>query len=197
MYNFILKDVLLNCNNIINFFKYTNLYNPQLLCKNQNFYLLYEMLYGKTGKFKAHTMKYYPKNDIDILTKPVSYTLISLFNLYESISKLAEELICVVDLNEDNVLLTEEGIIVTDTDLYYRNTSLSSEKIKIKNLSALRFLFKTLYFNSLEKYHSDIDNEFERRRIHSLFGVSGALNAINVSKILNQYERPIDYITKR
>lgn len=163
----------------------------------KNFYVLYKMLYSRNGKFRAHTMKLYEEKDIDILEQSVSYTLISLCNLYESVTRLADESISAVDLNEDNVLLTSDGVIVTDVDCYSRKPSMSKKSIKMKNVSQLRFLFKVLYYNALEQYHSDIDSSYVRQRISNLFGESGALNINRISTILDKYERPIDYVRKR
>lgn len=163
----------------------------------KNFYKLYEMLYGRTGKFKAHTMKYYESMEIDILTMPVEYTLCSLCNLYESVIKLAEEHVYASDMHIGNVILSSDEITVIDTDIYSFSELQSIEQLKRKNISALRYLFRELYLNALKEYHSQIDNYTVRQDIISLFGSDRPFNLNNTCNRLTRYKKPIDCLRKR
>ena len=163
----------------------------------KNFYKLYNMLYGRTGKFRAHTMKYYESADIDILTMPVEYTLCSLCNLYESVVRLAEEHIYASDMHIGNVILGRDEIVVIDTDIYSYSELQSIEQLKKKNISALRYLFRELYLNALSEYHPDIAKYSVRQEITSLFGGYGPFNLDSTCNRLTRYKRPYDCINKR
>lgn len=163
----------------------------------KNFYKLYEMLYGRTGKFKAHTMRYYENMDIDILTMPVEYTLCSLCNLYESVVRLAEEHIYASDMHIGNVILGENEITVIDTDIYSFSELQSIEQLKRKNILALRYLFRELYLKALKEYHSEIDKYSVRQDIIGLFGGDRTFNLSNTCNILTRYKKPFDYLRKR
>lgn len=163
----------------------------------KNFYKLYKMLYGRTGKFKAHTMKYYESAEIDILTMPVEYTLWSLCNLYESVVKLAEEHIYASDMHIGNVILGRDEITVIDTDIYYFCELQGIEQLKRKNISALRCLFKELYLNFFKEYHSEIDKYSVRQDIIALFGGDRPFNLNNTCSRLTRYKKPYDCLRKR
>lgn len=162
----------------------------------KNFYKLYEMLYGRTGKFKAHTMRYYESMDIDILTMPVEYTLCSLCNLYESVIRLAEEHIYASDMHIGNVILGSNEITVIDVDIYSFSELQSIEKLKKRNISALRYLFRELYLNSLKEYHPEIDKYSVRQEIIGLFGGDRPFNLNNTCNKLIRYKKPFDCLKK-
>ena len=165
----------------------------------KNFYEVHKLLYNKAGIFKAHTMKYYEKCDIDILTMPVEYTLGSLSNLYESVIRLAENYIYACDMHTGNAILANDGVIVIDTDIYAVSQFQSKEELKRRNILALRYLFEQLYLEALSTYHSDICSNKSPRNIRSLFETNGFYPNrqfdINTSySKLVKYKRPIDYI---
>ncbi len=162
-----------------------------------HFYIIYDFLFNKTGKFNGYTMKYYPGKTIDILTMPTSYTLDNFSSIYNSILKLTDNGIVVSDLHSGNVITDENNITVIDADLYYKLCFIDKIKLQYKNISALIYLFKDLYFESLDEFHKDCDVNACVSTIRNLFEPMNALNIDKVYKKLTRYKYPIDYIKSR
>lgn len=163
--------------------------------KLPNFYEIKEPLFDKKGVFSGYTMKYYPVFTFDILKMPTEYTIESFSNLYKAIQKLTNCGIYISDLHEDNVILTKDGIIVIDTDLYSKSILFTKDELRRKNNKALLYLFKRLYLEALESYFiSYEEKESFTTIINSLFEETKTLS--NLEK-LSDYDYPIDYIKEK
>lgn len=164
--------------------------------KPQNFYTLYELYFNRTlTKIVAYLSKYYPKEDINILTMPVDYTFDNLYALYRSFSLLAEHNICVCDTSDSNVILSSNTITVIDTDMYYISKS-EEQHVLENNMYNLGDLFTWLYVNSL----TEIDAKKRVQmvaKIRDLFIPVGTLGIEPVIKKLIKYKYPIDYLQKK
>jgi len=173
--------------NILKFIRELNL---------KRFYELHTFLYGRTHKFRAHTMKYYKAEEIDILTMPIDYTLYSLYDLFESFGILTEKNIFANDTHTGNVIINSDGLIVIDTDLYTFNKFYSQSRLKTSNYSALRYLFTEIYLEALKKYHSGLSSFNNKEAINELFNsiIYGDINSTH--KKLSRCKYPIDYISK-
>lgn len=164
--------------------------------KLKNFYEIYEFLYNKSGDFKAHTMKYYLPEEVDILTMPVDYTLDNLYNLFISVSILTDNNIFVSDMHTGNAVIDYNNITVIDTDIYTFNQFFSVGRLEQKNLFALRYLFTEIYMESLIKFHSDLSSYINREQIGGIFSFYDNISLDKTYKKLSRYKYPIDYLIK-
>lgn len=160
------------------------------------FYSIHDFYFDKNKDFKAYTMKYYQKEDIDILTMPTDYTLSNLYAIYNAIERLTDENVVVDDLHSGNVVLNRDGITVIDADLYYQLLNAERYKLECKNLLALIYLFKDLYFDSLDSFHGSCDTSIYMDSIRNLFDSYDPESIHKVYKKWSRYKYPIDYISK-
>lgn len=160
----------------------------------KNFYKIYELLYSKRGNLRAHLMKYYKSDDIDILTMPMEYTLYNLCNLWESFVKLADNYIYASDVHTGNVILGSDEMTIIDCDIYSRSELQTKEQLRVKNISALRYLFEQLYLEALDDYHLDIATYEIREKIQSIFELYSKSSLDRTCNKLMKCKYPIDYI---
>ena len=158
------------------------------------FYEIYDFFYNKSGKFKAYTMKFYKKEEIDILTMPIYYTLNNFFNLLESVDKLTLNNVFISDMHSGNVIIGSRNLVVIDTDLYSFNKFFTRDELALKNRKALLYLFKELYIESIKKYHMEYRTFDCDEIIRNLFKYSGDNTGDILCKKLIKYEYPIDFI---
>ena len=86
-----------------------------------NFYKITKLLYDKDNNFIAYTAKFYQKEDIDILTMPIDYTIENMKRLYIVSDMLSDNKIEIEDLHHENVILNSKDIIIIDADRYVSN----------------------------------------------------------------------------
>ena len=74
--------------------------------------------------------------------------------LFKTLRRVVEEFtekkIFMVDLNPDNVIVNRDGLTIIDTDLYVISKFISSDRIELNNLKALRYIFTQLYIENWE-----------------------------------------------
>ena len=86
-----------------------------------NFYRITKLLFDKDKKFIAYTAKFYQKEDVDILTMPIDYTVENMKRLYIVSDMLSDNKIEIEDLHHENVILNSKDIIIIDADRYVTN----------------------------------------------------------------------------
>jgi len=150
------------------------------------------LLYNSNGEFMAYKTMFYDKKDIDILTMPVEYTIENMRRLYRVSDVLGDNNIRIEDLHNQNVILTEDGIIIIDADRYTYDPSINPNDY---NKRFVNTVFTLLYMDSpsvkllTEDYnYQDISNSMQQLLLRS--------NPEQVGKKLVRYKRPIDYIKK-
>lgn len=164
--------------------------------KLPSYYIIYDLLFNKRSILKAYIIEYYVSEEIDILTMPVDYTLYNFFSILDSVMVLTENNVYVSDLHEDNVIMNSNGITVIDTDLYTKNRFFYADELLSKNVSAVRCLFKNLYFSSLNDYHDGEIKESISPKVNDLFNINNVGDAYNTVKKLSKYKYPIDYMKR-
>lgn len=178
-------------------------YNKIRKLKLDNFYELYDLYYNKElTKILGYLSKYYPSEDIDILTMPTDYTLNNLSLLYDSFKKLSEHNIYTNDTHSGNVILNSKEIVVIDTDLYYKGDFISKElelNILKENICNLNDLFVDIYLSSLSNY--SFSGKYDRvdiaEKIQKLFTMNATSGIEPVVKKLAKHKYPIDYLKKK
>ena len=164
----------------------------------KNFYQLYEVFYNKTlTSILGYSSKYYKNENIDIITMPTDYTLNNLYNMYDSIKKISELGILMVDSHDGNVIMNSKEITIIDTDLYYKvDTPFYHTHLLYSNIKSLLSLYKTLYYSSIDEHH---DEDFSKytKNVESIFNPYEK-DAIDVAcKKLIKYKYPIDYLRRK
>ena len=151
-------------------------------------YRIYNLLYNNKREFIGYEMKYYQKEDIDILTMPIDYTIDNLIKLYNLADIFGKYNIVMHDLLCINIILNSDGITVIDADGYY----FDKYGTKSHNKSNVNSLFRDLYKKSLEYNHNIISRDLTDN-INDLFAGG---NVERTYKKLIKYKYPIDYLRK-
>lgn len=159
-----------------------------------NFCQIRSLLYNKNKKLIGYLMRYYQKENIDILTMPTEYIIENLRKLYISVIKLTHNNIYIDDMHTENIIINSKGITVIDYDLYTLNRFLTPELLEYKNTSALRVLFETLFIETLIEFHRDLCIESNNRLIKRTFHLWNSEELDKTCKKLTRYKYPIDYI---
>lgn len=174
-----------------------DIYNLIKGLKLSNIYVLHDLYYNKyLTMILGYLTKYYEKEDINILTMPVAYTLNNLCSLYESFKILSEHNIYTNDVHMGNIIVNSKSITIIDTDLFYKDDYVSSEKIFDFNISILGTMFVELYISCINS-----KDKYERIRlaekILKLFLMNSEYGVEPVIKKLCKYKYPIDYLRKK
>lgn len=171
-------------------FKHSNLVNiKKLLYKEKNYKYI----------VNAYLLSYYREKYEDFLEVPTEYLLYNIEEIFKLLKKISEFNIRVHDLKRENIILADKNIVLIDPDMWdydYSNYKKEIEKLNINNIIAM---FNDITEESLKKYHLDflIKNDLYYYIIsNKLFPLKNNPNkAVKVlSKRLNDYKRPIDYV---
>ena len=112
--------------------------------------------------------------------------------MIESIRRISDRLITVMDMNIWNTVVNESEIVVVDIDGYTVLDDYSlRDKIYDFNLDAVRNLFINLYDESLVRYHSAEGLSSGSMAIDNLFSI---IDKDIVYKKLSRCRYPIDYL---
>lgn len=161
--------------------------------------LLYE---DKNNKYiaDAYLLAYYKEAYQDLLEVPTEYLLYNMeeiFKLIKEISKLQIRL-DLYDLKRNNLILTDSNIILIDPDTWFFER-LDIPKIEKLNINNIMGMFDEIAKESLRTNYLEFlikNNLYAYDITHKLFPLTNNKDkAMKVlSKTLNGYERPIDYV---
>lgn len=152
-------------------------------------YQLREFLFDREDNFRAYMMDYYKKENIDFFSQQVDYTIYNYLKLERAMIRLGDNLICVNDLHDGNVILNNQDIVLIDIDNYYWGNKEKKEEIKRYNLNRLRELFVDLYKVDLWYYYGDYKDVNDK--IDEVFTSSDKM-----IKTLSKYKYPGEYFLK-
>ena len=185
-----------------NFLK-TDIYKDLRNINHPNLVNSKKILY-KDKKYKytadAYLLSYYKEIYDDFLEIPTEYLLYNLEEIFKLLKIISEYKIRLDDLKRENILLTEENIVLTDPDLWdYEYLTKDKNEIEKLNINNVMGMFSEIAEESLQRNHIDflINNNLYHYIIsNKLFPLtSNKDRAIKVlSKRLNGYKRPIDYV---
>ena len=166
----------------------------------QGFYKLISLLYSNSKDARkkenpiGYEYQYIKKEDVDILTMPIEYTLDNLDALYNSISILNANKIRCLDLQEGNVIMNCDSITAVDIDLYCG--MYEGERLEKYNVYDLELLFQYLYKDAMDKYHKGEYSNEVKQLLSSLFMIYECNGIDNVYRKLKSYKYPIEYVNK-
>lgn len=165
--------------------------------KLKNYYEIHNFYNNKNGIFKAITMKYYKKEDIDILTMPIEYTLDNLFKIQSSIDILTQNRILVEDTHTGNIIMDNNSITIIDVDLYNFSNFYIGKALENKNNQRLAYLFREIFIEAISNYHNEYNNTKTAELIQDTFKLLTQNQTEKAYTILSKYKYPIDYIKKK
>ena len=100
---------------------------------NASFIKLRDKKYSKKDVIKQYYYDYIEKIDKLMIDLPMDYTYESIIKLQELLNKLNELRIYIEDANEDNVIVSNNNIVVIDPDLYKKYKGESLRLLKAHN----------------------------------------------------------------
>ena len=162
----------------------------------ENFCKIKRFLYNERKTIIGYLMEYYKKEDIDILTMPMDYTIGNLCKLYNSVIKLSQNNIYISDMHTGNIIMNSNSIIIIDYDLYVLNGYFTGPLLEYKNIEALKYLFQEIYKDALIEFHKEYNTEANRSLIDGTFELWTKEGFNKTCKKLVRYKYPIDYIKK-
>lgn len=157
----------------------------------------------KDKKYKytadAYLVSYYNEIYKDFLEVPTEYLLYNIEEIFKLMKKLSEYKIRIDDFKRENIILTENNIVLIDPDCWYYKFKDSDKEIEKDNINNTMAMFNQITENSLKNDYLDflIENNLYYYVISSkLFPLTGSKDrAMKVlTKRLNGYKRPIDYV---
>ena len=166
----------------------------------KGFYKLISLLYSNSKDARkkespiGYEYQYVEKEDIDILTMPIEYTIDNLDVLYNSIVILTKNKIRCLDFQESNVIINSNNITAIDTDLYYGKYN--DTMLAKWNVYDLELLFQYLYEDAMDKYHKGEYSNEVKQLLSSLFMVYDYDGVYGTYRKLKGYKYPIEYVNK-
>ena len=155
-----------------------------------NFYKIYNLLYNNTSEkeLMGYIMKYYNRENINILDMPMEYLLDNFNKLCETVLKISKKGIAMNDLHAGNIILNSQEMVIIDGDGYTFFNAL----VKCDNKKALYNAFRDILLMALSNYYKSIDDKhLYIRGINKLFCTGNGTKEI--TKRLGRYKKPIDY----
>lgn len=172
-----------------------NIINPNLVDIKE---LLYE---DRNYKYTAdaYLLSYYDEIYKNFLEVPTEYFLYNIEEIFKLLEEMSKYKIRLDDSKRKNIILTENNIILIDPDRWYYEFKYSEKEIERLNINNIMAMFSEVTRESLKDNHLDflIENNLYDYVISSkLFPLTGSKDrAMKVlSKRLNGYKRPIDYV---
>lgn len=168
---------------------------------------------GIPFKIDAYTAKYYPDDSVNILHENKNYILDNFRELEALFDIFSNENVLVHDASRKNAILSKNGIVLIDPDLFLVNPDLyklfgdvgdeiypmiiRDFSFTIRNKKKLLFLFKNLLINASSR-GVEQDN-FLDDDLLSLFDfeiTNDTEVSYEISKVLKNVQKPIDFFTK-
>ena len=184
------------------FFLSTKIYNDLKRIENPHLIYIKDILYKKenTNKYVAdgYLSSYYQEKYEDILEVSSDYLIYNIEEIIKLLNELSKYGIRVGYLKRNNLILTQNNIVLIDSDSWYYYKE-SKSTVKKLNINALASCFNEAVELSIQKNHSNLQqhNCFYTSYIsNKLFPLTtnGNRTVKILSKRLNGYKRPIDYI---
>ena len=185
-----------------NFLK-NDIYKDLSNIKHHNLADIKKILY-KNKKYKytadAYLLSYYEEIYKNFLEVPTEYLLYNIEEIFKLLKIMSEYKMRLDNLKRENILLTEKSIVLIDPDWWhYEYLTKDKNDIEKLNINNIMGMFSEITEKSLQDNHLDflIENNLYDYVISSkLFPLtSNKDRAMKVlSKRLNGYKRPIDYV---
>ncbi len=178
-------DILKNINNP-HFIELFNIYS--------NFDFV-ELLKNKIGilpfTVDAYTAKYYPDNSINVLFEHKDYILDNFRELEILFGIFTENMIRTHDIKRDNTIISKDGIIIIDPDLF-NIIKTSKEFLSSLNKKDLLNLFRSIIMDSVEKEPNYGDLSFINAELVNIEVRENTDITYEIYKKLQNIKKPIE-----
>ena len=180
----------------------TSIYDDLKTIKSDNLVDIKMALYkDKENKSitDAYLLTYYEEKYDDFLEIYTEYLLYNLEEILKLIKEISEYKIRLDDLKRENIILTKDNIVLIDPDRWYYKFKDSEKEIEKLNINNIMAMFSKITKESLKNNYLDFlieNNLYDYVISNKLFPLtSNKDRAMKVlSKRLNGYKRPIDYV---
>lgn len=178
---------------------YKSMYEDLKTIKSDYLVKLYQLLYKDLNHeiIRGYIMKYYIDNPLIFLYKEVEFALSMMEEHLKLIDQLSERNIIVEDLSRENIVYSDDKVIIIDPDLFYHNYE-DPYEINLCNLLNYRKLFifyKILFQNEIKKI-LDVCQGFKISEL--LFDFNSDRQMVKSLKDnFRGYKYPIDYVLSK
>ena len=147
----------------------------------------------------AYLLTYYEEKYDDFLEIYTDYLLYNLEEIFKLIKEISIFKIRLHDLKRENLILTKNNIVLIDPDRWYYKFKDSEKEIEKLNINNIMAMFSKITKESLKNNYLDFlieNNLYDYVISNKLFPLTSNKDiAMKVlSKRLNGYKRPIDYV---
>jgi len=168
----------------------------ELLFKKKREDSIFSVLGLENVAVDAYTCKYIKADAIDILNTPTEYLIHNMNELSKLFTELSRHGVRVEDLKASNTIIQEDKIVLIDFDLFHK-VLMTNKRLDRLNQLDLLLLFKEIISDCVWEYEYEfdlIDSIDEVFKCSQYFGASAPI--VEVSKQLQKYKYPIDYLRK-
>lgn len=156
----------------------------------ENFYKILQYLFDKNNIYSSMLMPFYSSCSDDILLKSSDYLSDNFSAIFCSFDKLGCEGIETRDANYENMIFTEDKIIIVDTERYYQGSKDERDEIRRSNYSSVCWLLYSSLLNAASKHL-----EFRDVNFYNWFR-STMPNGMEMCCELSNFKYPIDYMRR-
>lgn len=161
---------------------------------------MYQLLYKDPScKIVAdgYIMKQYKGNLLEILGKAIEFTLYMMEQHLKLFDQLAARHIIVDDLKPENVIYTDEKIVLLDPDLFYYRKDFDTKLCRLVNYHELVKLYKKIYEEEIIKCKF-LDIFQKEIILDELFNFKEDSQLVKrLSDNFRGYKYPIDYVLSK
>ena len=154
----------------------------------ENFYQILQCLFDKNGVYSSILMPFYERCADDILLKPGDYLSDNFNAVFRSFDRLGCEGIETCDANYENMIFTNDKIIIIDSERYCERPKNEIDEVRKSNYSDVCWL---LYYSLLNATKNHL--EFRDVDFYNWFK-SVLPNGIEMCLELSKCKYPIDYM---
>lgn len=161
---------------------------------------IYQLLY-KDPSCKTvadgYLMKQYTANLLEILGKEVEFTLYMMEQHLKLFDQLADKHIIVDDLKLENMIYTDEKLVLLDPDLFYYRKDFDVKSCRLVNYHELVSFYKKIYEEEIIK--CKFLDRFKREIVlNELFDFKEDCQLVKrLSDNFKGYKYPIDYVLSK
>lgn len=182
------------------------LYETLKKINSDNVIEIKELLYKKENKnhfiADAYLSTYYQEKYDKLLEVPSEYLLENIQSILNLSNQLSDICYRFEDLKRNNMILADKKIVICDNDGWfnsYQMEKLSKYQIRSLNINAITYTFAKIIRDELKSDHLKFlikNNLYFSSVENKLFPLTDSANKTMkvLSKRLNGYKRPIDYI---
>lgn len=139
-----------------------------------NYYYYFDEVHSRFDQIDAYTMKKIDIKDVDLLSEDKTALSFYVSDLEKLAEDLANKKIVIQNINGGNIVFNNDGPVLLDVDLYYRNALNFKSNISAMNKKILLFYLANYAINCYQDNYEDKtveDHLLNVNNIYSLFSI--------------------------